>query len=307
MKRSLAYLTLVLILSSVAAPAMAGYSRGGGFTAPGYGTRAWGLGGAAIAIGADESAAYWNPALLSHLGNKRLGFSYVDLVPGAEAQQSYLAFAMPLKEGPLDEPGLAYAEHSLGAIYGNLSLDLSDGKKYTENSLLVAYSYAPAYFVSIGASLGMLFSAGDLDNFDSKGTTFSAGLRIALLEKLSLGFVARNMFSKLMFDSGDNVSLERAYVLGLGYQLFDSVSLEGDFVSAYGGVARMVIGGEAKLFSDLLILRGGLSSVTAGENRSIPHMGIGVHFNRIYIDYNANFDSEEAFENTHRFSLGIGL
>jgi hypothetical protein len=36
-------------------------------------------------------------------------------------------------------------------------------------------------------------------------------------------------------------------------------------------------------------------------------MGIGIHFDRIYIDYNANFDSEEAFENTHRFSLGIGL
>ncbi len=307
MKRSLAYVFVAVLVVAAAAPAFAGYSRGGGFTAPGYGARAWGLGGAATAIGADESATYWNPALLSHLGEKRLGFAYVDLVPGAEAQQSYLAFAMPLKEGPLEEPGLEYATHALGAIYGNLSLDLSDGKKYTENSLLIGYSYAPAYFISVGASFGMLFSAGDLDNFDAKGTTVSAGIRIALLEKLSLGLVARNMFSKILFDSGENVSLERAFTLGLGYQLFDTVSLEGDFVNAYGGLARMVIGGEATLFSDLLVLRGGLSAITSGENRSIPHLGIGVHFNRIYIDYNANFDSEEAFENTHRFSLGIGL
>ena len=307
MKRLFAYVFVAAFITAAATPALAGYSRGGGFTAPGYGARAWGMGGAATAIGADESATYWNPALLSHLGEKKLGFAYVDLVPGASAQQSYLAFAMPLKEGELDEPGLEYAQHSLGAIYGNLSLDLSDGKKYTENSLLIGYSYAPAYFVSIGASLGMLFSAGDLDNFDSKGTTFSAGIRVALTRKLSLGFVARNMFSKLMFDSGENISLERAYVLGLGYQLVDQFSLEGDFVSAYGGIARMVIGGEAKFFSELLVLRGGLSALTAGENRSVPHMGIGIHFNRIFIDYNANFDSEEAFENTHRFSLGIGL
>ena len=97
------------------------------------------------------------------------------------------------------------------------------------------------------------------------------------------------------------------YVLGLGYQLFESVSLEGDVVTGYGSIARMVLGGEAKLFSDLLILRGGLSAITTGENRTVPHMGIGIHFKRIYIDYNANFDSEEAFENTHRFSLGIVL
>jgi hypothetical protein len=49
------------------------------------------------------------------------------------------------------------------------------------------------------------------------------------------------------------------------------------------------------------------SGVASGENRALPHMGIGVHLRRIRLDYNANFDAAEAFGNTHLFSLSIGL
>jgi len=202
---------------------------------------------------------------------------------------------------------MEFSEHAFGLIYGNVSLELSDERRYTENSLLIGYSYSPERFVSIGASLGLLFSSSDYDQFDAKGSTFSVGLRMDLLEHLTLGVVGRNVFSQVMFDSGENHSIQRSLALGLGYRLFDGVTLEGDLVSAYGGIARLILGGEAVLFSDVLALRAGIASLRTGENRAIPHFGIGVHIDRIHIDYNTNFDSEEAFENTHRFTLAIRL
>jgi hypothetical protein len=265
------------------------------------------MGGAAVAVGSDEGATYWNPALLSLLDARRLGFSYVELVPGATARHSYLAYARPLKRGAADEPDLAFNEHAFGLLYGNLLLELSDGQKHSENSLVIGYSYSPEHFVSVGASMGLLLSSGDVGGFDAKGTTVNVGLRVVLLEHLTLGAVGRNVFSQVMFDSGEDYALDRSFALGLAYRLFPNTTLEGDVVAAFGGIARVVLGGEATMFSDLLALRGGLALVTAGENRVLPHMGIGIHFRRIYLDYNANFDTEEAFDDTHRFSLAIGL
>ena len=36
-------------------------------------------------------------------------------------------------------------------------------------------------------------------------------------------------------------------------------------------------------------------------------LGIGVNIRRIHLDYNANFDTTDAFDKTHRFSLAIEL
>lgn len=265
------------------------------------------MGGAAIAIGADEGATYWNPALLSLLDRGRLGLSYVEPVPGAEVRHSFLAYARPVKRGVADEPGLAFNEHTAGVVFSNLSLEIPDGRSYTENALLIGYSYSPEYFVSVGVSAGVLLASSDVGEFDARGTTFNAGIRVALLERFTLGVVVRNAFSYVMFDSGEDYPLDRSLGLGLGVRLLENATVEGDVIGAFGGIARVVVGGEATFFADLLALRGGVSAVTAGENRVLPHMGIGVGFRRLRLDYNANFDGEEAFGDTHRFSLGVGL
>lgn len=307
MRRSFVGILFAFVIFGSCLPAFAGYSRGGSFCAPGYGARAWGLGGAAIAIGSDEGSTYWNPALLSLLDRGQLGLSYVEPVPGADVRQSFLAYARPLKRGVADEPELAFNEHALGILYSNLYLEVPDGRAYTENSLLIGYSYSPEYFVSIGASVGVLLASGEIGNNDAKGTTLNAGVRVALLEHLTLAAVVRNAFSYMMFDSGEDYPLDRSLTIGLGARLRDNATLEGDIVGAFGGIARVVLGGEAVLFSDLLALRGGVSAITAGESRVVPHMGIGVGFRRFRLDYNANFDGEEAFGDTHRFSLAVGL
>jgi hypothetical protein len=295
------------VLAAAFSPAFAGYSRGGGFTAPGYGARAWGMGGAAVAWGADEGATHWNPALLSLVEQGRIGFSYVNLVPGTEARHSYVAYARSIKPGAVDAPGLEFSEHAAGVLYGNLALELSDGREYTENALTLAYAYAPEHFVSIGASLGLLLSSSDIGEFDAKGTTLTVGLRVVMLEHMTLAFVGRNLFSRVMFDTGEDYELDRSFTLAAAFEFLDGAVLEGDVVSAFGGVSRVVLGCEGRFFSDVLAIRGGVASVTAGEARTLPHAGLGLRLGRVHLDYNANIDTEEAFDDTHRFSLAVKL
>ncbi|MFH1754172.1 MAG: hypothetical protein ABIA59_00570, partial [Candidatus Latescibacterota bacterium] len=64
---------------------------------------------------------------------------------------------------------------------------------------------------------------------------------------------------------------------------------------------------ESMFFADALAVRAGLSSLQSGEQRTIPHVGFGVTINRFQINYNANLDSDKAFEDTHRFSLSATL
>ena len=177
-----------------AAPCYAGFSVGGSFAAPGYGARAWGMGGATIASGADEESAYWNPAMLGVIDEHRLGVSYSNLVPGTQAQQSYAAYAQPLKQGPVDEPGLEFALHAIGVIYGNLSLELADGQSYSENTLRLSYAYTPLHFMSFGVSFVGLATTSDIDGFGGTGTALDASIRLAISRSMTFAAVLRNAF-----------------------------------------------------------------------------------------------------------------
>lgn len=302
-------ITIAVVVAGLLLPptaARAGYSDGGGFTAPGYGTRPWGMGGV-VAIGGDESAIYWNPALLVELDRNRIGFSYVNIVPGAEAYQSQIAYAHILKRGPENEPGLAFNVHTVGALYENLRIELSDGQAYRENLLRLAYAYSPLYFVTVGASFNVMTSSSDVTGFGSDGTAIDIGGRVALFRGVMLGIVVRNALSEVKFDDSTTQSIGRSLTIGAAYRGIRNLAIEGNVESKFGSISRYVLGGEYRAYSDVLAVRAGLSSQSAGESRTVPHLGMGVQYERLRIDYNANFDSDDAFDTTHRFSLGLGF
>lgn len=289
-----------------ASAARADYSDGGGFTAPGYGSRSWGMGGV-VAIGGTEEAVYWNPALLSELDRNRVGLSYVNLVPGAEAYQSQIAYAHVLKRGPENEPGLAFNIHTVGVLYENLRLTLADGQKYSENSLRFSYAYSPMYFLTVGASFAFLKTTSDVINFDANGSLIDIGGRIALVKDVTMGIVFRNVLSELRFEDDLTIDLPVFYVVGFAYTGVRHLSLEGNVQVRAGDVSRSVFGGEYRFFDNMLAVRLGLSSQAEGVSRTVPHMGLGFEYQRVRLDYNANFDKERAFDTTHRFSLGYGF
>ncbi|MFH1754877.1 MAG: hypothetical protein ABIA59_04165, partial [Candidatus Latescibacterota bacterium] len=232
------YVTGALLLISVCVchPAYGGYSRGGSFTAPGYGARAWGMGGAAIATSGGEEAVLWNPAMLAYLDENRIGASYVNLVPGAKAHHSHLAYARVIQRTRDDDIGRSLAAHAVGFIYSNLRIDVTDGSNYSENTFRFAYCYTPDYFISFGAALNLLTSLSDYDNFGGFGTSVDAGMRLAITQSLTFAFVARNAASRISFDDGSDFSLSRSYTAALASDLLPRVNMEADIVFAYGGV-----------------------------------------------------------------------
>ncbi len=298
---------LLLVNLFVCRPAYGDYSKGGPFASPGYGARAWGMGGAAIATSGGEEAVYWNPAMLSYLRENRIGASYINLVPGAKAYHSHLVFAMALERTDTVDIGRTIASHAVGILVGNLRLELSDDSGYSENTFRFAYAYTPDYFVSFGAAFNALVMTSDFSSFGGTGTSVDAGMRLHLLQNWTFGFVARNAFSRLSYNDGANFSLLRSFALALATNKIPSVEAEVDIVLAHGGISRYIIGAEATLFSGMLALRGGISSLHSGENRTIPHLGLGFKFLRFRLNYNANLDSENAFADTHRFSLSAAL
>jgi len=294
----------VALLVAAATSALADFSRGGGFNSAGYGARAWGMGGAAIATVSDEGAVYWNPALLSIVGENRVGFTYTDLIAGVAASRSHVAATFALRKGPEDEPGLKFAYHTVGIMFSNLSLDLAGDANYNENTLSLAYALAPQYFISIGATFNFLFSSSDVEGFGSNGTSFDLGVRLRLARRTSVALVARNVLSQVDFEDGASLTLPRAYTLGVAHRLWIFTG-EADAEASNGGLSRYSLGAEARLWQNNIALRTGVQVKSAGESRMIQYYGFGVRAGLISLDYSAEFDAAEAFGNIQRISMAF--
>jgi hypothetical protein len=265
------------------------------------------MGGAAVATVGGEEAVFWNPAMLSYLEENRMGVSYINLVPGAKAYHSHLAYARALKRTGDDDIGRSLAEHAVGFLYGNLRMEMIDGVAYSENTFRFAYAFTPEYFISFGAAFNLLLSTSDRQDFGSSGASVDAGMRLGLSERWTFAFVAHDAASRVSYKDGMDLSLTRSYTCALASDVVPYFDVEADVIISHGGVSRYVMGAEGWFFSDALALRGGLSSMQSGESRLIPHLGLGFKFNRFQINYNANLDSNKAFEDTHRFSLSVVL
>lgn len=302
--RRLALVTVVLVSTTIVPAAHAGYSEGGAFRMPQYGARAWARGGAAVASVSDESAISWNPAMLGLLEGNCAGASYVNLVPGATARQSQLAYAHVLQRDPE-----GFNRHAVGAMVTNLSLELAGGESYRENFLRLAYAFTPEELVTFAAAGDIFFSTSDVGGFDATGTSIDLAARLTLTRHLSLGAVARNAFSRYSYDDGKDYEITRAFVFGLATTSAPYATVEGDVVFEHGDMSRAIIGAETDAVFDLLSLRGGLAVINSGEGRSVAYVGFGLNAirNRLTLHYNANLDETRAFEDTHRFSLSLTL
>ncbi len=304
---------LILILFAltvcVATGARADYSEGGAFRLPGYGARAWGMGGAAIATVDDESAVSWNPAMLSLIGANTAGASYINLIPGATARQSQVAYAHILQRATHDDGQQTYGRHVVGAMYTNLSLELAGGENYSENFVRLAYAYAPDYFVSFAIAGDLFFSDSDIPGFDALGSSVDFAARLTLTEHIRVAAVARNAFSRYSFDKGQDFRKQRAFVFGASTDALQHVTVEGNLVFDHGDLARTIGGFESDYFLNVLAIRAGYALLDSGESRGIPYFGFGLRAmnGRFLIHYNANLDDDKAFEDTHRFSLSVSI
>lgn len=287
--------------------AIAGFSLGGAYKSPGYGARAWGMGGAATASVDDEGSVYWNPGMMALAPAKTVGASYINLVPGATAHQSQLAYVHVLDPHDTGEDGLMIGRHAVGVMYTNVRLGIQSGEGYDENILRLAYAYSPDPMVSFAIAWDVFASTSDVDGFGSRGTSVDGALRLLLTENLTFGMVARNAFSRYSYDDGSDYRREREYVLALSSRSIQVLTVEGDLVWAHAAPSRWILGAESKYIFDILALRAGVAAIRSGESRTVPYFGFGVRISRLALHYNANLDSDNAFAETHRFTLSVSI
>ena len=308
MSRRIGMAAVLVASAAWAALAHADASRGGAFRHPGYGARAWGMGGAAVATMDDEGAVYWNPAMLSLAARNVAGASYINLVAGATARQSQIAYARVLAWGEEGDGGRRLGRHAVGAMYTNVHLGISGDYRYDENLLRMAYAYCPEQFVSFAIGAEVFVSSSDVGGFGAHGSTVDGAIRLALSRSLTLGLVVRDAFSRYSYADGRDFEKERAWVLGVAYAGVSVAVVEGDVVWENGGVARAVIGAESDDLFGVLALRAGLASLSSGQSRTVPYLGLGVRVRgQFALHYNANLDDETAFEDTHRFTLSAAF
>ena len=296
-------IAVVLALAiAVAGRAAAESSQGGAFKLPAYGARAWGMGGAFVAVADDESAVDWNPAGIAHAG-RVVGASYLQLMEGVSAGQSQLVYAMPLTRSR-QETGAA--THAAGAMLTNFSADISGGETYSENYLRLAYAFTPEPLVSFGLGISAFMSSSGVDGFDAWGTAVDFGGTLSLSQKWRVALVGRDLFSRYNFDDGHDYKKEPEYIVGVARES-GPLALAADVVRSYGNWARVSAGAETEYFFSHVALRGGVAWLSSAEPRTIPSFGVSVKVDRLSLHYGASIDDDEALGNTHRVSLAVRI
>ncbi len=302
-----------LLAMTVFAGSANAYSRGGAFRGPGFGARAYGLGGGGIALTGGVDAVYWNPAMLPRSQRGEVGGSLVNLFPDGLARQTQLGGTFFLERNDTDDINGALARQSFGVMLTNMRLELTDGDNYAENTLRLAYAYTPEALVTFAAAFDVLFSNSDTPDFSAAGTSVDLAARLELTPSLTMAAVVRNAFSRYSYSDGLDYDRERQVAIGFAASPIDQLSLVTDFAFEHGDAAQVSFGGEGVL-ANLLALRAGWTIRNTGESRSYPQFGIGLlavdrqlglGVSGIRFDYAATLDEETAFDQLHRFALAI--
>ncbi len=182
------------------------------------GSRGYGMGGAYVAIANDPSAAYWNPAGLSHVNEITLMESNWILQNVEDLNVNYISAAIPVK--------------NVGTVSGSWLLihsKLEEGWDYAADEPMSTESANEhAFSLSIGRMLWdklLIFEKTSLgfsinrhtfktDAGDGAGLGFDVGIQTAFPHGFSLGFTARTLGADMM---GYQIDPELRF--GIGYDV----------------------------------------------------------------------------------------
>jgi hypothetical protein len=231
---------VVIIFVTCWAALLVGYEDGGA-TLPvlefGAGARAFGMGGAHVAMVEDASATYWNPAGLYRIRKKEISLLYARLF--APSNYYYAAYAHPV-DGygtigasllVLNTPGIEKTD-AFGA---------GTGDTFADNQVVVNFSYAqPLYNEVYGFPVFRDFTVGmtmkilthSMDVYSAAGVGVDLGLLwepAKLLKGFAAGLNVQNLLSPNIQLNNENRAMPVNFKIGAAQSfLYDTLSFAGD-------------------------------------------------------------------------------
>lgn len=304
----------------------------GEFLALGVGGRALGMGSASVALAADVTAGYWNPAGLSHIVYPQLMLMH-DEQFGSLVNHDYGAAAIPV--GTSTSLGLSVLRLGVDEIpdtrnagvdaAGNPVTDLDNFSRIDPDRVRYFNAADWALFLTYSRSVSANFSYGanvkfirrEVAEYAATGIGFDVGVRYRAWENIVFGANVQDVTTTLLaWSTGRNELISPTVKLGgaltveaLGGAFTPAVDMDVRFENRqysstfnFGPVSADVRAGLEYQFRDLFALRIGYSDV-----KQIT-LGAGIHLPRLNIDYSfAKFDALEQLGNTHRISLMFTL
>ena len=275
---------LVLLLIYIVLPVQAADEGVFGATAPflrfGVGARAFGMGGAYVAVADDATATYWNPAGLAQLNGNQLSAMHTELF--METKYDYLGVAFPTAYGGW---GL-----SLLNIMTPFTSEFGETKNVRATVGYLGYGFELDKW-QFGLSLKYLQQ--ELLQANAQAFSCDLGFNTQLAENFFFGFSVRDFWgARINWSTNYQEEIPITYLVGLSYQMENlilSLQLERTL-----GVNLEHFGLEYEV-NDFLKLRAG----ARGQDLTF---GIGISQAALGFDY-AYCAAE--LGNTHRFSLNF--
>jgi len=171
--------------------------QAGSFLRNDVGVRALGLGGAFTAIANDVTAVYWNPAGLVNLYNVEIAASYALL--SLDRRHNFAAVCFPSKSAGVFS--FSWIRMDVGGIEGRDQIGAATGETFvnSENAFSLSYGIPLSNNLAIGASYKYLTD--NLANFNATGYSLDAGCLLRVFSGLKLGLVAKDIKSKMKWDT----------------------------------------------------------------------------------------------------------
>lgn len=302
------------------------------FDEVGVGARTTGLGNAFTAVADDVYAVHYNPAGLATLARPELATTYSKLLTGlsdnSNLQNSFIAYAHPLKGGRQGTIGSAWNYLTLDSLYKENSLYFSYGRGLFAQAL-PSKLYGGVSLKYLGRSLGNVGAAssaigptgiatGTPDPVLQNASRSTMDADLGFLYRVKPRWTAGIMFQHLLepnvaFSSADTDKLGRNVKLGGSYKTpFSTLATEVGFLAAPdGGTDKSVSFAAEKWLPTLVHGTFGVRGALSVGDRSLRQLAMGLSYKIFRMQFDYGFvlplGGIDGTAGTHRLGLTYRL
>jgi hypothetical protein len=278
-------LCIGLLCTGVSSTRAGDFAQGGAFLQLGHGARAHGLGGGGIAMMRSDVAAYWNPANLAWLQKQNsITFMHANILPGVDDGYNTLSAARGFGQRlGFESQRLRPTRGAYGVFFSHMGFPFDSGKEWSENVLKLSTALALNGYTSVGVGVKFLQANNDFESANGRGFGVDVAFALHVTERLRAALVARDLWTRIEWDTNTHEVVHRTFGAGLEYSLW-RVSLVTDWVMRQKATERFILGAEVDLYREMLVVRGALTALLPGESRSWPSAGVGLSLGGVTFD-----------------------